>query len=96
MYAKKERSREIVHQRNKHTPLVNMGGSSTDFDLVGSSGGISSPFSSCILLVVRTTTIRVLGVTAVRAMRVSDDSGNDDVFDCIVLHGLIRVAPDPK
>lgn len=83
-------------ERYRHTPFVNIGGSSTDFDLVGSSMGISSPCSSCILLVVRTTTIRVLGVIAVRATRVSDDSGNDEVFDCIVLHGFICVVLDPK
>lgn len=69
---KSSRNKKVIH-----TPLVNIGGSSTDFDLVGSSGVTSSPFSSWILLVVRTTTIRVFGVTAVRAMSVSDDRGNE-------------------
>ncbi len=62
------------------TPFVKSGGSSTDFDRANSSVSVTSPFSSCILLVVRTTTIRVFGVTSVRAIRLCDGCVIEDVF----------------
>jgi len=52
------------------TPLVSTGGSSTDFDGPDSLVSFGSPFSFCVLAVVRTTTIRVVGVTSVLATRV--------------------------
>ncbi len=62
------------------TPFVKTGGSSTDFDRADSSVSVTSPFSSFVLLVVRTTTIRVLGVTSVRAIRLCDGSVIEDVL----------------
>ncbi len=67
------------------TPLVNIGGSSTDLARDGCSiGSVASPCSSFALPVVRTTTIRVFAATSVRVIRVcveliDDGGGGNDV-----------------